>query len=97
MGGFGKGIYVQEVFVWGNVVQIPTPGAILEDQTCHTIKNNKPMFQLKGTSGRKKSYAQMKEREKCQKTSITDLNAPNGCPFQSQEFEQYGRRHFEDF
>ena len=32
--------------------------------------------------------------------AITDLNAPNGSrdvPFQSQEFEQYGRRHFVDF
>ena len=43
----------------------------------------------------------MKEREKCKKKrAITDLNAPNGSrdiPFQSQEFEQYGRRHFVDF
>ena len=45
----------------------------------------------------------MKEREKWkkkQKRAITDLNAPNGSreiPFQSQEFEQYGRRHFIDF
>ena len=34
------------------------------------------------------------------KGAITDLNAPNGSrdiPFQSQEFEQYGRRHFVDF
>ena len=55
---------------------------------------------LKGTSGRKKSLAQMKEREKCKKRAITDLNAPNGSrdiPFQSQKFEQYGRRHFVDF
>ena len=32
--------------------------------------------------------------------AITDLNASNGSwdiPFQSQEFEQYGRRHFVDF
>ena len=43
----------------------------------------------------------MKERENAkQKRAITDLNAPNGSrdiPFQSQEFEQYGRRHFVDF
>ena len=43
----------------------------------------------------------MKEREKCKKKwAITDLNAPNGSrdiPFQSQEFEQDGRPHFEDF
>ena len=32
--------------------------------------------------------------------AITDLNAPNGSgdiPFQIQELEQYGRRHFVDF
>ena len=42
----------------------------------------------------------MKEREKCKKRAITDLNTPNGSrdiPFQNQEFEQYGRRHFVDF
>ena len=36
----------------------------------------------------------MKEREKCKKWAITDLNAPNGSrdiPFQSQQFEQDGR------
>ena len=56
---------------------------------------------LKGTSGRKKSLVQMKEREKWkQKRAITELNAPDGSrdiPFQSHEFEQYGRRHFVDF
>ena len=48
---------------------------------------------VKGNLRSKKSLAQMKEREKCQKKrAITDLNAPNGSrdiPFQSQEFEQY--------
>ena len=42
----------------------------------------------------------MKEREKCKKGAITDLNAPNSSrdiPFQSQEFEQDGQRHFVDF
>ena len=42
----------------------------------------------------------MKEREKWKKRAITDLNVPNGSldiPFQSQEFKQYGRRHFADF
>ena len=42
----------------------------------------------------------MKESENAIKRAITDLNAPNGSrdiPFQSQEFEQYGRRHFVDF
>ena len=54
---------------------------------------------LKGTSSRKKSLTQMKESEQCKKRAITDLNAPNGSrdiPFQSQEFEQYGRHHFVD-
>ena len=42
----------------------------------------------------------MKEREKCKKLAIIDLNVPNGTrdiPFQSQEFKQDGRRHFVDF
>ena len=40
----------------------------------------------------------MRKREKCKKNrAITDINAPNSSrdiPFQSQEFEQDGRRHF---
>ena len=39
-------------------------------------------------------------RSVSQKRAITDLNAPNGSrgiQFQSQEFEQYGCRHFVDF
>ena len=55
---------------------------------------------LKGTSGRKQSLAQMKERENAKKWAITDLNVPNGSqdiPFQSQEFGQDGRHHFVDF
>ena len=54
---------------------------------------------LKRTSGRKKSLAQMKKRENA-KRAITNLNAPNGSrdiPFQIQELEQYGCRHFVDF
>ena len=42
----------------------------------------------------------MKEREKCKKRAIIDLNAPNGSrdiPFQSQEFGQDGDRHFVGF
>ena len=42
----------------------------------------------------------MKEREKWKKRAITDLNVPNRSRdilFQSQEFKQYGRRHFVDF
>ena len=42
----------------------------------------------------------MKEREKCKKRAITDLNVPSGSrdiPFQSQEFGQDGYRHFVGF
>ena len=42
----------------------------------------------------------MKEREKCKKRAINDLNAPNGSrdiSFQSQEFEQDGHHHFVGF
>ena len=55
---------------------------------------------VKGNLWSKKSLAQMKERENAKQRAITDLNAPNGSrdiPFQSQELEQYGRRHFVDF
>ena len=41
----------------------------------------------------------MKERVKYKKRAITDLNPPDGSrdiPFQSQEFEQDGSRHFVD-
>ena len=33
---------------------------------------------VKGNLSSKKSLAQMKDREKCKKRAITDLNAPNG-------------------
>ena len=42
----------------------------------------------------------MKERKKCKKQAITDLNAPNGSQdirFQSQEFGQDGHFHFVGF
>ena len=42
----------------------------------------------------------MKEREKCKKRAITDLNAPYGSrdiPFQSQEFGQDAHCHFVGF
>ena len=42
----------------------------------------------------------MKEHEQCKNRAITDLNVSNSSrdiPFQSQEFEQYGGRHFVDF
>ena len=55
---------------------------------------------LKGTSGRKKVKRKYKSMKNAKQRAITDLNAPNGSrdiPFQSQEFEQYGRRHFVDF
>ena len=60
-------------------------------------------FGVKGNlrSKKKSSSNEIKEREKWKKKrAITDLNVPNGSrdiPFQSQEFEQYGRRHFVDF
>ena len=42
----------------------------------------------------------MEELDRCKKLAITDLNAPNGSrdiPFQSQEFDEDGRRHFIGF
>ena len=42
----------------------------------------------------------MKSMKNEKKWAITDLNSPNGSrdiPFQRQEFEQDGRRHFIDF
>ena len=42
----------------------------------------------------------MKEREKWEKTSHHRPQCAkwfSSIPFQSQEFEQYGRRHFVDF
>ena len=44
----------------------------------------------------------MKEREKCKTTSSHRLQyakwfSTPDIPFQSQEFEKYGRRHFVDF
>ena len=55
---------------------------------------------LKGKLRSEKSYARMKERERCKKRVLTDLNAPNGSgdiPFQSQKFEQDGRRRIVGF
>ena len=42
----------------------------------------------------------MKEREKCKKTSHHRPQCAQwsrDIPFQSQEFDQYGHRHFVDF
>ena len=69
--------------------------AVNEKRTMHF------QLTLKGTSGRKKKVSS-NERERImqKKRAITDLNAPNGSrdiPFQSHEFEQYGRHHFVDF
>ena len=58
--------------------------------TVTAMLKNTDGWLLKGNLRSKKRLAQMKD----------DLNAPNGSrdiPFQSQEFEQYGRRHFVDF
>ena len=55
---------------------------------------------LKGTSGSKKSRAQIKERKNAKKQAVTELNALNGSrdiQFQSQEFGQDGHRHFVGF
>ena len=55
---------------------------------------------LKGTCGRKKVKLKWKSVKNAEQRAITDLNVPNGSrdiPFQSQEFEQYGRRHFVAF
>ena len=55
---------------------------------------------IKGNLGSKKVKLKWKSMKNAKKRAITDLNAPNGSwdiPFQSQEFEQYGRRHFVDF
>ena len=54
---------------------------------------------LKGNSGRKKLNSNERTRKMPKKLAITDLNAPNGSediPFQGQEFEQDGCRHFVD-
>ena len=55
---------------------------------------------LKGNSGRKKFSSNERRVKNVKKRAITDLNAPNGSrdiPFQSQEFELDGRRHFVNF
>ena len=55
---------------------------------------------LKGTSSRKKVKLKWNSVKNAKKQAITDLNAPNGSqdiPLESQEFEQYGRRHFVNF
>ena len=58
------------------------------------------IYCIKGNLRSKKELSSNERAWKMQKRAITDLNAPNGSrdiPFQSQEFEQYGRRHFVDF
>ena len=55
---------------------------------------------IKGNLWSKKVKLKWKSVKNTKKGAITDLNAPNGSPdipFQNQEFEQYGRRHFVDF
>ena len=72
-----------------------------ENVGLYATSNTLNIIVLKGTSGRKKSLAQMKELEKRKKMrALTDLNAPNGSrdiTFQSEEFGQDGHRHFVDF
>ena len=55
---------------------------------------------LKNLWSKKKFSSNERARKMTKKRAITDLNAPNGSrdiPFQSQEFEQDGSRHFVDF
>ena len=55
---------------------------------------------LKGDFDRNKVKLKWKSVKNAKKWAITGLNAPDGSrdiPFQSQEFEQDGCRHFVDF
>ena len=64
------------------------------------LLQNKIIFDLNGTSVEKKVKFKWKSVKTARKRAITDLNASNGfrdIPFQSQGFEQDGRRHFADF
>ena len=64
------------------------------------ISPNPILTMLKGTSGRKKKLSSNDSVKNAKQRAVTDLNSPNGSrdiPFQSQEFEQYGCRHFGDF
>ena len=73
-------------------------GKILSTGSLDLKRSN--LKSLKGTSGRKKVKLKWKSVKNAKQRAVTDLNAPNGSrdiPFQSQEFEQYGRRHFVDF
>ena len=57
-------------------------------------------IRLKGNLRSKKVKLKWKSVKNAKQRAVTDLNAPNGSrdiPFQSQKFEQYGRRHFVDF
>ena len=65
----------------------------------HTYKSQR-IKSLKENLRSKKKFSSNESVKNAQKGAITDLNAPNGSrdiPFQSQEFEQYGRRHFLHF
>ena len=56
---------------------------------------------LNGNSGQKKKLSSNERSSKnAKERADTDFNAPNGSrniPFQSQEFEHDGCRHFVDF
>ena len=68
----------------------------LPNKTERTLK-----IGLKRKLRSKKTFSSNERVLKMQKKrATTDFNAPNGSrniTFQSQEFEQYGRRHFVDF
>ena len=65
------------------------------------LKKDTRVNRIKGNLRSKKELSSNERARKMKKKrAITDLNAPNGSrhiPFQSQEFEQYVRRHFVDF
>ena len=56
--------------------------------------------QIKGKLWSKKMLSSNERVKNAKKRAVTDFNAPNGSPdilFQSQEFEQDGRRYFAGF
>ena len=64
-------------------------------------REEKESLKLKGNLRSKKKLRSNERAWKMEKKrAIIDLNVPNSSrdiPFQSLEFEQYGRRHFADF
>ena len=73
----------------------------LELDVLRSDNENEVEGDLKGNLRSKKKLSSNERAVKnAKRRAITDLNAPNGSrdiPFQSQEFEQYGCRHFLHF